>query len=59
MTTIVIKPDMGVNPAKGSGSGLDGLTRVKSGKLKKKIKVLIFFMKKLRNNSCGYKLYIL
>ena len=50
MTTIVIKPDMEVNPAKGSGSGLDGLTRVKSGKLKKKIKVLIFFMKKLRNN---------
>jgi hypothetical protein len=59
MTTIVIKPDIGVNLAKGSGSELDGLARVKSGKLKKKIEVLIFYIKKLRNNSCGYKLYML
>jgi len=41
-----MKPDLGVNPAKGRASG----------RLGKKIDVLIFHIKKLKNNPCGYKL---
>jgi hypothetical protein len=37
MSTIVIKPDLGVDPAKGSGPGLHELTRVNPKKLKKNI----------------------
>jgi hypothetical protein len=54
---------MGVDPAKDPGPGLHGLTRVnpnQSEKIKKYIfEVLIFYMKKLRNNPCEYKLYML
>jgi len=35
MTTIVIKPDLGVDSTKGSGPGVYRLTRVKPGKMKK------------------------
>jgi hypothetical protein len=46
----------GVDSTKGSGPG----SQVDSGqlrKIKKEIfEVLIFHMKKLRNNSCGYKI---
>jgi hypothetical protein len=58
MTTIVIKPDLGVDPVNGSCPELHWLTRVKPGKLKKNFEVLIFYMKKLRNNPCGYRLYM-
>jgi hypothetical protein len=37
MATIVIKPGLGVDPAKGSGPGLYGLTRVNPEKLKTNI----------------------
>jgi len=37
MTTIVIKLNLGVDPTKGLGSRLHGLTRVKPEKLKKDI----------------------
>jgi hypothetical protein len=37
MTTIVIKPNLGVDLVKGSGPKLHGLTRVKPEKLKKNI----------------------
>jgi len=37
METIVIKPDLGVDPAKGLGPGLHGLIRVNPEKLKKNI----------------------
>jgi hypothetical protein len=47
--SIVIKPSPGVHPAKGTGSGFHGLTRVNPKKLKK-IKILIFYMKKLRKS---------
>ena len=56
---IVIKPGLGVDLAKGSDPGFHGSTRVNPKKLKKKIKVLIFYMKKLRKNPCKYRLYIL
>ena len=59
MPTIVIKPDLGVDPAKGPGPGLHGLTWVNPKKLKKIFEVLIFYMKKLKNNPCKYRLYIL
>jgi hypothetical protein len=35
MATMVIKPGLGVDPAKGRGPGLHGLTRVNPKKLKK------------------------
>jgi hypothetical protein len=58
-----MKPDPRVNPAKGSGHGLHELTRVNLGqpeKIKNKIfEVLIFHMKKIRNNPCKYRLYML
>jgi hypothetical protein len=55
MATIVFKPGLGVDPAKGLGPGLS-----QPGKLEKKIfEVLIFYIKKLKNNSCGYMLYML
>jgi hypothetical protein len=38
MTTIVIKPDFGVDSAKRSIPGLHRLTRIKLGKLKKKLR---------------------
>jgi hypothetical protein len=50
--SIVIKPGPGVDQAKGPGPGFHGSTRVNSGqpgltqKNKKKIKILIFHMKK-------------
>jgi len=37
MATIVIKPGLGVDPVKGSGPGLHGLTWVNFKKLKKNI----------------------
>jgi hypothetical protein len=37
MATMVIKPGLGVDPAKGSGPGLHGLTQVNPEKLKKNI----------------------
>jgi len=51
MATIVIKPGLGVDPVKGSGLGLHGLTLVNPEKLKKKIDVLIFYMKKIKIQS--------
>jgi hypothetical protein len=36
MATTVIKPGLGVDPIKGLGPGLHGLTRVNPEKLKKK-----------------------
>jgi len=59
--SIIIKPDQGVDPVKGSGLGLHGLTRstrINLEKLKKNIKVLIFYIKKLRNNPYKYRLYM-
>jgi len=46
---IVIRPDSGVDSVKESVLGLHGLT----------LEVLIFHMKKLINNPCEYRLYIL
>jgi hypothetical protein len=43
MTTIVIKPDLEVDPTKESGLGLHGLTRVKPVMFKKKKKKNITF----------------
>ena len=54
MTTIVSKPDLGVDPTKGWGLGLHGLTRVKPEKLKKILEVLIFYMKKLIHVEIDY-----
>jgi len=54
---IVIGPD----PVKDQGLGLHGLTWVnpnQPGKIKK-FEILIFHMKKLINNPCEYKLYVL
>jgi hypothetical protein len=59
MEIIIIKLGLGVDLIKGSGHKLHGLTLVNLKKLEKKIEVLIFYMKKLRNNLCGYRLYIL
>jgi hypothetical protein len=59
MTTIVIKPDFGVDLARGSGPRLHKLTRIKPGKLKKIFDILISYMKKLRNNPCEYNIYML
>jgi len=60
MITIVMKPNLGVHPAKGPGPGLHGLTWVKLRKLKKKIfEVLIIYMKKIKKNPCIYRLYML
>jgi len=57
---IVIRPDSGVDSVKESVLGLHGLTRVNPEKLKIYIfEVLIFHMKKLINNPCEYRLYIL
>jgi len=51
---IVIKLDPGVDSAKGLGCGLYGSTWEK-----KIFEILIFHMKKLKNNSCEYRLYML
>jgi hypothetical protein len=57
MTTIVIKLGLKIDLAKESGLKLLGLTLVKSRKLEKKIfEILIFYMKRSRNNLCGYRL---
>jgi len=57
---IIIIPDPEVDSVKEPGPGLHMLTRVNPEKIKKNIfKVLIFHMKKLRNNSCEYRLYML
>jgi len=53
---------LGVDPTKGPDPGFHGSTRVnpdQPGKILKKIKVLIFYMKKLRKNPSKYRLYIL
>jgi hypothetical protein len=60
--TIVIKLGLGVDPAKEPDPGFHGSTRVNPDQLEiffKKIKVLIFYMKKLRKNPSKYRLYIL
>jgi hypothetical protein len=60
--TIIIKLGLGVDPTKGPDPGFHGSTRVnpdQPGKILKKIKVLIFYMKKLRKNPSKYRLYIL
>jgi hypothetical protein len=59
MTTIVIKPNLGVDLVKGSGPKLHGLTRVKPEKLKKNIWGFNILYEKLRNNQCESKLYML
>jgi hypothetical protein len=49
MTTIVMKPNLGVDPAKRPGLGSHGLTWIKLRKLKKKIfEILINYMKKIK-----------
>jgi hypothetical protein len=53
---IVIKLDLGDDPTKGPGRGLPGSTRKN---LKNIFEILIFHMKKLKNNSCKYRLYML
>jgi len=55
-SNIVIKPGLRVDPTKKSGPGSRWLTQVNSKKLKKIFEILIFHMKKLKNNSCGYRL---
>jgi len=56
-------PDIRVDPAKRLDLGLHRLTQVNPNQLeifKKKIfEILIFHIKKLWNNSCEYKLYML
>jgi hypothetical protein len=52
--TIVIKPGLEVDQAKGSGPRFYGSTRINLEKLKKD-KILIFYMKKLRKNPCKYR----
>jgi len=59
MATIVIKTGLVVDPVKGLGPGLHGLTQVNPEKLKKIFEILIFYMKKLKYNPCGYMLYML
>ena len=56
--SIVIKPGPGVDLAKGPSPRFYRSTR-STWKNFKKIKVLIFYMKKLRKKSCKYRLYIL
>jgi ribosomal protein S17E len=48
---IVIKPDPGVDLAKESGPEFHGSTQKNKNKI---FKVLIFYMKKLKNNPIGY-----
>ena len=51
-----------VDVVKKSSPMLYGLTRINPNQLRKnkiKIEVLIFYMKKIRNNPCKYKLYML
>jgi hypothetical protein len=60
MAIIVIKPSMGVDLVKGLSLGLYGLTRVKPEKVKKNISGFnILYEKKLKNNPCRYRLYML
>jgi len=57
---IVIRPNSGVDLVKELDLALHRLTRVNLKKFKKYIfEVLIFHMKKLRNNPYEYRLYIL
>jgi len=59
---IVIKLNSGIDPTTELSPWLYMLTQVNPNqpkKNKKKIKVLIFHMKKLRNNPCEYRLYML
>ena len=53
MNNIVIKSDPRVDHAKRLGPGFHGSTRKN---LKYIFKVLIFHIKKLRNNPCEYRL---
>jgi len=55
LISIVIKSDIEVDPTKKLGPELHGSTR----KNKKIFQVLIFHMKKLRNNPYEYKLDML
>jgi len=58
---MVIKPGLG-SPGQEAGSGLHELTWIVSSqpeKIKKIFGILIFYMKKLRSNTCEYRLYIL
>ena len=64
--TIVIRPDLEIGPIMKLGHELHGLTRINQYQLEstqkfffKKIKVLIFHIIKLRNNSCEYRLDML
>jgi hypothetical protein len=51
--SIVIKPDLEVDPAKRSGLEIQGSTRINPEKLKNIFKVLIFHMKKkIHVNIC-------
>jgi hypothetical protein len=45
MATMVIKPGLGVDPAKGSSPGLHGLTWVNPEKFKKKLDFNILYEK--------------
>jgi len=59
---MAIRSDPRVDSVKKLGPRLHWLIWVnpnQSGKNKIKIKVLIFHMKKIKNNSCEYILYIL
>jgi hypothetical protein len=46
LLSIVIKSGLGIDPVKGLGLWFYGSIRVNPGKLKKKIKILIFHIKK-------------
>jgi len=63
LIAIVIISDPGVDLIKKPGFEIHGLTQVNPnqlGKILKKIfKILIFHMKKLRNNPYEYRLYVL
>jgi hypothetical protein len=59
MATIVIKPGIGVDSANRSGPRLHEFTHVNLEKFKFFFEVLIFYMKKLKNNLCEYRLYML
>jgi hypothetical protein len=55
MATIFIKLSLRVDLVKKPSPGLHMSTRKN---WKTIFEILIFYMKKLRNNSCGYKLYM-
>jgi len=56
MATIVIKPGLGIDSTKGPGPELPEFTQPKKLIF---FEILIFYMKKLRNNPYRYMLYIL